>query len=390
MNMKCDFTLDFPDEEIQMRISKAQTLMKKTGVDCLLLTQFENLYYFSGYLTWLIRTSKHRPSILLLPANRQPILIIPDLEVPAAAPICAIKDIRGWKNDYVGLWVDTITELGLKEGRFGAELGEESNLGMPINDWDSLKANIPQVEWVDAQPMLYELRMIKSELEAAYMREAARISGEACDAAWHLLSYAMRNGKQVTEKDIAAVMGETMMREGALIPGFINVRSGSAQGMMHNKYPTDRVIQKGDWIAMDYGSIYKNYNSDLIRVASFGKPLKRWEDLYNKELEIAYKIHAAVKPGVTVKELCRIKEEIAHELNVDLPWAGIGHSIGLNIHELPRINPDVDQVLKPGMCFTVEPGIETDGNTFCVEDDVMVTENGMEIFTTYPRELFIA
>lgn len=389
MNKSNDFSLDFPAEEYENRIKKAQVIMRNKGIDCLLLTQFENINYFSGYITWLIRTSKHRPSILLLPANSQPILIIPDLEIPAAKPICAVQDIRGWKTDYVGLWVDAINELGLNEATFGAELGEESNLGMPINDWNALRARIPQVTWLDGQPMLYELRMIKSEREIALMREAARISGEACDAAWNLLSYAMRNNKEITERDISAVMGAKMMQEGALIPGFINVRTGPAQGMMHNKYSTDRVIQKGDWIAMDYGVIYKNYNSDLIRVASFGKPLQAMEHYYNKELEIAYKIHSAVKPGVTVKELCKIKQDIANELNVQLPWAGIGHSIGLNIHELPRINPDVDQVLIPGMCFTVEPGIEFEGNTLCVEDDVLVTEDGIEIFTTYPRELYI-
>lgn len=382
--------MDFPPEEYEARVKAAQAKMKELDLDCLLLSQFENVYYISGYITWLIRTSKHRPSLTLVPADGDPILIIPELERPSAELFSWLDDIRSWSSDYVDLWVDTLKNLGVAEGRVAAELGEEANLGMPILDWNDLQSKVPKVEWIDAQPMLYELRMIKSDREAEYMREAARIAGEACDAAWNLLSYARRNGKRITERDIAAVMGARMMEEGALIPGFINVRSGAEQGMMHNKYSTDRAIRDGDWIAMDYGAVYRNYNSDLIRVGCFGKPPDQWEKYHEIELDIVRKIEAATRPGVTVKELCQIKADAVATHGFEMPWPGIGHSIGLNIHELPRINPDVDQVLEAGMCFTNEPGLNIEGNTFCVENDLLVVEDGCEVLTSYPAELFIA
>ncbi len=382
--------LDFPKEEYEGRVLKAQELMRERGIDCLLLTQFENLYYFTGYITWLIRTSKHRPSIALLPASGNPVLIIPELEIPAAEMVTWSDDIRGWSSNYVSLWVDTLTELKVAGGTIGAELGEESSLGMPISDWENLKNRLPRARWADAQSLIYALRSIKSPREASYMRKAGEISSEACKAAWETLGNAMRNNKPVTEKDIFAAMASRMAEEGALLPGFINVRSGKAQGMMHNKYPTDRVIQKGDWLAMDYGAIYNNYNSDLIRVGSFGRPPAGWERYHSMQLDIAARIREMVRPGIAVKQLCQVKEDACKEYGLEVPWLGIGHCIGLNIHELPRINPDVDLVLKPGLCFTVEPGFSAEGNTFCIEDVVMVTENGHEVLTPGDRELFIA
>lgn len=382
--------LDFTVEEYEGRVSAAQKLMQEQGISALFITQYENISYFSGYVTWLIRISKHRPSVLFLPATGKPTLIIPGLEIPAAELICWMDDIRGWDSNYVPLWLDTFKELGISDGVIGAELGEESNVGMPMLDWQALTAGLPNAKWVDAQTLLYTLRSIKSPQEIAYMREAGRLAGEACATAWALLGEAKRAGKAVTEKDVANAMGATMMQGGALIPSFINVRASQRQGMMHNKFATERVIREGDWVAMDYGVLFKSYNSDIIRVGSYGKPLPHWEQYHAIQMDVVAKIEEKIRPGVTVKELCQIKTDTLALHGLEEPWVGFGHCIGLNVHELPRINPDVDLVLQPGHCFTVEPGFAIEGNTFCIEDVVTVTETGCEVLTPFPHDLFIA
>lgn len=382
--------LDFSTEEYRSRVTKAQQLMKEQGLDALLLTQFENLYYFSGYLTWLIRTSKHRPTVLIIPSTGDPILILPGLEEPAARLVSWVSDMRGWSTEYVPMWIEAFNEIGALTGRVGAEMGEEANLGMPINDWNALLSDAPGIRWVDAQPLMYSLRSVKSPAEVVYMREAARLAGVAMGAAWDLLRSTYKSGKEVTEWDVFRAMTTAAMAEGAMLPGFVNVRSGKAQGMMHNKYPTKRVIQKGDWVAMDYGFIFNNYNSDVIRVGSYGSPAPEWEKHHRIQVELADTIRSEVKPGVTVKELCDVKAEVCARHGLSMPWNGIGHCIGLNIHELPRINPDVDFTLVPGVTFTCEPGFEFEGNTFCVEDVVLVTETGSETLSDFSRQLFIA
>jgi Xaa-Pro aminopeptidase/Xaa-Pro dipeptidase len=222
------------------------------------------------------------------------------------------------------------------------------------------------------------------------MREAARLAGEACAAAWDLLRTAHQSGREISEFDLFRAMTVRAMEQGAMLPSFVNVRTGARQGMMHNKYPTERVIQPGDWVAMDYGFMYKNYNSDVIRVGCFGPPPPGWERYHEIQVELADKIRAAVRPGITVRELCDIKAAECEKHGLDMPWKGIGHCIGLNIHELPRINPDVELTLKPGVIFTCEPGFSAEGNTFCVEDVVLVTETGHETLSNFSRDLFIA
>lgn len=381
--------LDFSVEEYEGRVAKAQELMKEKNLDCLFLTQYENVLYFSGYITWLIRVSKHRPSILIIPAAGKPILIIPELEVPTAPINCWLDDVRGWTNDYVGMWLDAFNELGIKGGTIGAELGEESNMGAPILDWEALKAGLPGTGFVDALDIIYTLRAVKSPKEVEYMREAGRLAGVGCAAAWDVLANAARTGKSVTEIDLSNAMGAAMMAGGSLFTPLMNVRSGPEQGWMHNKYATERVIRPGDWIAMDYGTCYKNYHSDTIRVASFGKPNPEWEKYHNLQLKFVNEIEAAVRPGMTFAELCAVKTEAFAAAGMEEEWPFIGHAVGLNIHELPRVSP-TDYVMQPGFCFTCEPGFGIGDSFFCIEDDVIVTETGCEVVTTYPKELFIA
>lgn len=382
--------MDFSVEEYAARVSKAQALMKEQGIDSLFITQAENIYYFSGYMTWLILISKHRPTALILPAEGEPVLILPKMEVPAAQLTSWMTDLRGWLPTYIPLWVEAFKEKGLLNGVIGAELGEEANLGMPILDWDTLKTEMPGAKWVDAQSLLYQLRMIKSPQEIAYMREASRLATVGVAAGWDAMRAARQKGKSITEVDVANEMNAAMSAGGAQRNNFLAIRSGAIGANLHNKFALDRELQEGDWVAVDYGCTYKNYQSDTIRAASFGPPKPSFAKYHEIQMELIATIEKAIKPGKTVRDICEVKIDFLKTRGLQEAWPGMGHALGMNVHELPRINPVNDITLVPGFCFTCEPGFVAEGETFCIEDNIAITEDGFEVLTTYPHELFIA
>jgi len=382
--------LDFSVDEYETRVAKAQLLMREEGIDCLFITQAENIYYFSGYMTWLILISKHRPTALILPVEGRPILILPNIEVPAAEVTSWMSDLRGWLSAYIPMWLDAFREVGVLDGVIGAELGEEANLGMPILDWDSLKSSMSGAKWVDAQPLLYQMRSIKSPQEVTYMREASRLATAGVAAGWDAMRTAHKQGKSITEIEVANAMNAAMSAGGAQRNNFLAIRSGAIGANLHNKFAFDRVLEEGDWVAVDYGCTYKNYQSDTIRVASFGAPKPSFAKYHEIQMELIATIEKEIRPGKTVRELCQTKTEFLNTRGIKEAWPGMGHALGMNVHELPRINPSSDVTLVPGFCFTCEPGFVAEGETFCIEDNIAITEDGCEILTTYPHELFVA
>jgi Xaa-Pro aminopeptidase len=213
---------------------------------------------------------------------------------------------------------------------------------------------------------------------------SSEIADKAVENAWHSL----RPG--ITERDIFATMARTFVEEGAEEIGFVIIRSTPEDLYMRNKMPTDRVLQAGDVVSCDIGCQYRGYWSDMMRAAAIGEPDETLARGFAAAALLNTAVREAARPGMTIDELDRVRARTIEENGFGVWLPSIGHCLGTTVHELPRIAGGVQDVLEPGMIFTVEPGVHLPPYVFNIEDVMLVTETGVESLNRYPRELYIA
>lgn len=382
--------LEFTKDEYRERLARAQRLMAQEGFDGLVISDASNLIYLTGYRT-ILYSSKFRPFMAVIPQSGDPILILPNLEIGVGHKTAWLEDIRGWgvglnaiAPDANTLVADAMKEKGFDAGRVGIELGHGQRLGMNQDQFEDLKSRVPNVEWVNAADVMWPTRIIKSDREIEYIRKAC----VATDIAWKNAADAC--GVGITERELMKILGRDMI-EHADGPAFLVIASGPDRYDMINAPPTDRKLEMGDMVCFDIGADYKHYWSDMSRVLYIGEPTKRQKEFHKAELEVFWAGVHAVKPGVTcaeVDEACEIK---IHELGfADYMLHRTGHSLGLDIHELPSVAVGDNTVLEPGMLLTIEPGLyDFSIGSWRIEDTLLVTEGGYELLTNSERDILI-
>jgi Xaa-Pro aminopeptidase len=387
----------FTSDEFKDRVRRARQVMTEQKIDALLVSQPQNIIYMTGYRTNLF-VSNFRPYLAIIPLEGDPTLLMPLLELGVAEELSWIDDIRAWgpdlntdltKNMYAP---DSITaakkvieEKKLTKARIGTELGLGQRLGLSPDQFEQLKSLLPDVKFVDATPVFWKVRGKKSPKEVEYLREASRITDKGYEAVLEVA----REG--VTERELQAAMGAAFMREGSDFNGFIIVNSGKERYKMMNPWATDRKLQKGDMCIFDFGAVYNNYWSDLTRGFFVGEASKRQREFYEISKEATALTAAAVKPGVTCESIDAIAEKFIEEKGYRrYMMHRTGHSIGVEVHEIPSIGAGEKTVMEPGMTFAIEPGIyDFSIGSFRVEDIVTVTEKGMEYLSKCERELTV-
>lgn len=232
--------------------------------------------------------------------------------------------------------------------------------------------------------LVNRLRRKKTGVELDAIRKAVEIT----DRAWARLLPELKPGR--TEKEIAALF-EFFQRElgaeGTAFPTI--VASGPRSALPHGE-PTDRQIEAGDLLTLDGGAIYNGYRSDFTRtVVVDAEPTAQQQALYDLVLKAQQAALAGMKPGMTGKEVDALAREVIAAAGYgDHFGHGLGHSLGLEIHEAPRLALTDETVLEPGVVYTVEPGVYLTGwGGIRIEDVVVVTAGGIENLTGSPKRL---
>ncbi|MFQ6095667.1 MAG: M24 family metallopeptidase, partial [Candidatus Bathyarchaeia archaeon] len=236
--------LDFPHSEYKARIEKARENMHEKKLDVLLLTEKANLIYFSGYRT-VLYISKFRPFICVLPRDRDPVMVVPDLEEALCRKTSWIDDVRAWGStakiaNPITLTKETLSELNLERGRIGMEFGLGCRLGMTWIEFERLRNEMPEAEFVNCSDLIWRVRSVKSEEEIRRIEKACEITDKAVEAAWSILH------EGVTETELDRAIKRTIVEEGGDGLAFGVVRSGRHRLDMLNAYPSDYKIQTGD------------------------------------------------------------------------------------------------------------------------------------------------
>ena len=383
--------LEFSVEEYKARYAKVQRFMQEANVTALVLSDASNLIYLTGYRTILF-ASKFRPFLAVVPAQGDPVLVLPNLEVGDGRKTSWVEDIRGWgkglyadRPDVFTIIREVADEKHLRTGRIGLELGVGQRLAMTFDQYEQLREIFSGAQFVNAADVMWKARVKKSPQEIAYLRTACK----ATDAAFEAAAAAAREG--VTETTLQRILGVTMMEHGADAPGFLVVASGPDRYDMLNPYASSRALQRGDMLNFDIGAVYKSYWADLTRGIFIGEVSKRQREFYEAESEIFRRTLHAVKPGVVIEDVDKVAEATTRELGFEKYMLHrTGHALGLDVHEIPSVALGDKTVMEPGMVFTIEPGIYDFAiGAFRIEDTVLVTETGFETLTNCTHELIV-
>ena len=254
-----------------------------------------------------------------------------------------------------------------------------------VRECEHLKEVMPGVQFQSLSGIPEKMRTVKDDDEIACIRRACAISCEAFD---ELLSF-IRVG--MTEKQVQLHLDYTMMALGSERLAFDTIAAAGENGSLPHAVPSDRPIARGEMLTLDFGARYHGYDADMTRTVSLGEPSEEMRRIYETVLQAHLECEDMLKPGVE----CRAVDLHAREVIDNAGYRGrfghsLGHGVGIDIHELPRLSMTSDAVLCPGNIVTVEPGIYVPGlGGVRIEDTCVITESGFETLVPAPKQLII-
>jgi Xaa-Pro aminopeptidase len=364
------------------RIRRAQDATAQAGLDALLLTPGADLRYLTGYDA----VPLERLTCLVVPADGDPVLVVPLLERPAAlaSPVGSMDvELAAWQetDDPVALVVDRLRTYG------GGALPKR--VGLANRMWAEqvlrFRDRLPDAELGLSSTVLRALRMRKTPAEV----DALRGAGAAIDRVHERMGDFLRAGR--SEAEIAKDIGQAILDEGHVRADFIIVASGPNSASPHHEV-SERVVEVGDPVVVDIGGTTADgYCSDSTRTYAVGNAPQDFLDYFAVLLDAQARAVEAVRPGTS----CDAVDATARELITAAGYGQwfvhrTGHGIGLETHEDPYIVAGNTEPLEPGMAFSVEPGIYIAGRHGArIEDIVVCRPDGVERLNTIARDLVV-
>jgi Xaa-Pro dipeptidase len=359
----------------QARLSRVREWMKTTGVDVTMVTSPPNVFYLTGFDCH----PHERFMALCVQATGEATLFVPALEEEEAKK-CGFSSLVTISDTD-----DPMEKVRavVGEGPFATLAVEKQHL--TVSRYEQLQTVFGGAKSIAAEELLLHMRLQKDAAEIAIMKKAAEIADRAVEAGINAIAV----GK--TEAEIVAVIESTMKAHGASKASFSTiVLSGEKSALPHGS-PGSRTIQPGDFVLLDLGAVYEGYCSDITRTVVVGEPTEQQREIYEVVLAANLAGIAATRPGQPVKAVDAAARDLITERGYGEYFNHrVGHGLGIEVHEFPSIHGKNEQQLVPGMVFTIEPGVyvpEIGGVR--IEDDVLVTEDGVEVLTSYPKELQI-
>lgn len=349
------------------RLIGLREYLREQELDGVVVSKLENLHYFSGFTG--------DDSMLVIGMNTAQ-LVTDFRYVEQAAREAPDFKVKKQEKGLLKRVVEVINEDGLS--RVGFEGGSL------CYDWHrKIAGQLHDVDFTHSVS-LDSLRQVKSQEELACIRRAMEIGDEAFE---YILTY-IRPG--ISELDVAAALENCMRQKGSQRPSFDTIVASGKRGSLPHGTATEKLINVGEFVTMDYGAVYKGYHSDMTRTVCMGRADEKQRHVYSTVLKAQELGVSLVQSGASGKEVDRlVRQQIAEAGYGRYFGHGLGHSVGLEIHEEPRLSPSSTcEALAENMLVTVEPGIYIpDWGGVRIEDTVVVKEGGCEILTHSPKEL---
>ncbi len=330
--------------------------------------------------------------IIFVSRNR-PLVFTDSRYTIAAKEECPEADVIQYKKNIYESWLTELLERLGREAVVGMSIGFEDET-MTIQTYQTIHALLKKHELenmtlVPLHKQLDQLRQVKTEQELLDIEKAEQIGDSAFARIVDKIRDSRSQGVNITEKQVAAYLEFYMKEMGAEGTSFDTIAASGIHSYMPHAIPTDKVLEEGDFLTMDFGCRVNGYCSDMTRTVVIGKAGERQREIYDVVLRAQTAAIQAVKPGIKGCEVDAVARNIIREAGYgDCFGHSLGHSVGLMIHETPCFSPKDETVLEPGMVITVEPGIYVEGfGGVRIEDVVAVTEDGCRNLTHSPKGL---
>lgn len=351
------------------RRSKLRSLLRKEGTDALLVTNFTNVTYLTGFTG---------DDSYLLVTTKNDVVISDERYTTQLEEECSglELEIRGPGKQML----PTVAEV-LKKAKLKKLSVEASSMTLGLHA--GLEKASPDCELVPSTGWIEELRMIKDRDEVA----RTKVACEQARRAFEVVTAGLTT--DMTESQVAADLEYQARRFGAKGLSFEAIVATGARAALPHARPTQQKLGAADFTLIDWGVNEGLYMSDLTRIVVTGKISPKLRKIYGVVLKAQLAGIAAIRPGVTCEAVDQAARGVIAKAGFGKQFGhGLGHGTGLEIHEAPRLAQNQSRVLAPGMIVTVEPGIYFPGwGGVRIEDDVLVTRDGHEVLTSVPKEI---
>ena len=330
-------------------------------LDAILITQPENRRYLSGFTG--------SAGVLLI--SQEQAIIATDFryyeQVARQAPHFQLAKIE---RKFVDVLPDLVAQVGARRVGF-----ESAHLTYDqYQEWAKVAKGF---ELVPTKELVEQIRAVKDEDELEKIRRAVALADEAVAHVLGIIEPGM------TEKEVAWELESFMRTHGAEKMAFDLIVASGPNGALPHATASERAIRAGEPIVMDLGCVVEGYHSDMTRTICLGQPDARFREVYELVLSAQLAAEEAIRPGMTGREADAIARKVIEEAGYGEQFGhGLGHGVGLAIHEKPTLGKLSEDVLEPGMVFTVEPGVYIPGwGGVRIEDMVVLREDGVEVLT---------
>lgn len=340
-------------------------ILKDYGVNAALVITASNTFYLSGYESTNCR-------ILITNDKDYFFTDMRYLEEAKNAIGDRFEVLLGGVEEIKGI----VDDVGVKA------LGVEENVS--YGEYRSLEKLFKGVEFVAVDEAFSKIRAIKTEREISLIKTAQSVT----ETAFNEILPFIKEG--VTEIEIAARLEYIMLKNGCEL-AFDSIVAFGENGSKPHAHRSERKLRRGEFVTMDFGAKYKGYCSDMTRTVALGAVDERKARAYNAVLEANKLAEKAIKIGEKCCDIDAVARNYLAKFSLDKFFShSLGHSVGVDIHEMPAFSPRCDEVLKEGMIITVEPGVYLEGDFgLRIEDMALVTKNGAEILTHADKILIV-
>lgn len=360
------------------RLDRLTESLKTSRLDGVALNPGPTLKYMTGLNFHLME----RPILLLVAPGREPAIVLPELEMPKVGLFpYRVQAFAYGENpaEWDAAFRRAVQALDLDGRRIGVE-----PRAMRLLEFRHIKAVAPEADFPDASEVLAGMRLRKDENEIEAMRSAVNVAQEALEATLPLIKIGM------TEKELSGELVVQLLRHGSLpeLP-FSPIISGGPNSANPHASPSERRLQAGDFLVVDWGAAWGGYISDLTRTFAVGQVEPELQRIHRIVQEANAAGRAAGKPGVPCADVDRAARAVIEAAGYGQFFTHrTGHGIGMEGHEEPYMRGDNMQLLETGMAYTVEPGIYLpERNGVRIEDNIVVTGTSSESLSDMPREL---
>lgn len=359
------------------KIQQLQNYLIEQNLDMAVVTTPDNIFYLSKFAS----DPHERLLALVIFKEAEPFIICPAMEVPDVKAVVFPYEVVG-HTDTDNAW-DIVAATVAKRNVVLQNIALEK-AHLTVERYEALQSIYSNATFSRIDEKINTMRVIKSEEEIEILRRAANMADYAiqigCDA--------LAEGK--TEMEVLNEIESAVKAKGYSMSFDTMVLFGEKSASPHG-IPGQKALQIGEMVLFDLGVLVDGYCSDITRTFAFGAVNNKQKEIYEAVLAANEAAIALVKPGVRAMDLDQAaRDEITNAGFGEYFTHRLGHGLGISVHEFPSIHGANEMTLQPGMVFTIEPGVyKSDVTGVRIEDDVVVTADGVEVLTKFPKQLTV-